>query len=297
VNAAVAVLERPIFIVAAPRSGSSLLYETLAASHSLCTVGGEAHWLIESLPTLRPGSPGIDSNRLTADSATPAVIAHMHSQLAARVIDAHGRPVLAGSPLRLLEKTPKNALRVPFLDRAFRDAMFVFLWRDPRESVSSIMQAWKAGRWRTYPWLEGFPLPWSLLLPPGWERLRGRPLEEIAAYQWESANRTALDDLERIPDRRWIPVEYRELVSAPAAVIERICAFAGLDVDAGLLARLAQPLPLARHTLTPPAVGKWQHDAAAVERVLPAIEPTWRRLLSLGIPGTRSDRSPAESSH
>jgi len=295
VNAAVAVFERPIFIVAAPRSGSSLLYETLAASRSLCTVGGEAHWLIESLPELRPGSAGIDSNRLMADSATPAVIAHMHSQLAARVIDANGRPVLAGSPLRLLEKTPKNALRVPFLDRAFPDALFVFLWRDPRESVSSIMQAWKAGRWRTYPWLEGFPLPWSLLLPPGWERLRGRPLEEIAAYQWESANRIALDDLERLPDARWIPVDYSELIAAPSAVIGRICAFAGLAVDPGLSARLAWPLPLARHTLTPPAVDKWQRDVAAVQRVLPPVEPTWQRLLSLRVPGTRSGHPPAAS--
>src|SRR6266850_1723019 len=41
-------LESPIFIVAAPRSGSTLLFETLARSESLCSVGGEAHWLVEN---------------------------------------------------------------------------------------------------------------------------------------------------------------------------------------------------------------------------------------------------------
>src|SRR5882757_2864001 len=60
-------LESPIFIVAAPRSGSTLLFETLARSESLCSVGGEAHWLVENHKDLRPGEPGVDSNRLTAD--------------------------------------------------------------------------------------------------------------------------------------------------------------------------------------------------------------------------------------
>ncbi len=49
-------LEAPIFIVSAPRSGSTLLFETLAASSQLCTVGGEAHWLVEGIEGLRPGA-------------------------------------------------------------------------------------------------------------------------------------------------------------------------------------------------------------------------------------------------
>jgi len=47
--------------VAAPRSGSTLLFETLAASDQLVTVGGEAHWLVESVDELRVGAPGVDS--------------------------------------------------------------------------------------------------------------------------------------------------------------------------------------------------------------------------------------------
>jgi len=58
-------IDRPVFIIAAPRSGSTLLFETLAVSHSICTLGGESHGAIEGAqPELRPGAPGVDSNRL-----------------------------------------------------------------------------------------------------------------------------------------------------------------------------------------------------------------------------------------
>ena len=100
--------------------------------------------------------------------------------------------------LRFLEKTPKNALRIPFLDAAFPDAQFIFLWREPRPNIASIIEAWKAGRWVTYRGLDERADPWSLLLPPDWRAMRDAPLPEIAAFQWESANRIALDDLERI---------------------------------------------------------------------------------------------------
>ena len=35
----------------------------------------------------------------------------------------------------MLEKTPKNSLRVPFLNAVFPQALFVYLYREPRESA------------------------------------------------------------------------------------------------------------------------------------------------------------------
>jgi hypothetical protein len=273
-------LERPIFIVAAPRSGSTLLFETLAVSPQLCTVGGEAHWLVEGSPALRPGAPGVDSNRLTAEQATESVISQVERNLWSRLKHADGSPVdPAGSDrLRWLEKTPKNALRIPFFERLHPDALFVFLWRDPRENLSSIIEAWRAGGWVTYPKLDGFEGTWSMLLPPGWQALNGRPLEEIAAFQWATTNRIILDDLQARPAARWTTVNYAHLLGDPAGVVRRICEFAGLAFDAALAARCASPLPASRHTLTPPEMEKWRRNEAQVLRVLPAIEPVWRRL-------------------
>jgi hypothetical protein len=273
-----ALLERPLFIIAAPRSGSTLLYETLAASRQLANLGGEAPWLVEDIPELRPGAPGIDSNRLLAEHATRGVSEQIRNQVLARLLDADGNPVGNDGRLRLLEKTPKNALRVPFLERIFPDARFVLLWREPRENLSSIIEAWRAGRWVTYNRLAGFVGPWSLLLPPGWAAMSGRPLGEIAAFQWQAANRIALDDLQDLPPSRWTVLNYTDLVADPAACIRRICHFAGLAFDSGLANRLVAPLPLSRYTQSPPAPDKWLHNAAQIDPLLPALASLRERL-------------------
>jgi hypothetical protein len=274
-------LARPVIIVAAPRSGSTLLFETLASSGQVATLGGEAHWLIETIAELCPGAPGVDSNRLTAAHATPRVVERIRSQVLERLVDRRRQLVPADRTFTFLEKTPKNALRIPFLKQVFPDARFVFLWREPRGNLSSIMDAWRSGRWRTYPRLEGFPLPWSLLLPPGWETMHGRSLEELAAFQWTVTNRTVLDDLESLPTTCWTAVEYAELTENPAATLRRLCRFAGLDFDDGIAERVSGPLPQATHTLTPARPDKWKSNQAEIARILPGAEGTWQRLRSI----------------
>jgi hypothetical protein len=275
-------LQRPIFIVGAPRSGSTLLFETLATSDQICTVGGEAHWLVESIPELRPGAPAVESNRLDASHHNDAVSAQILAQILAQLKDSRGRPLAVDTPSRFLEKTPKNALRVPFFDRIFPDALFIFLWRDPHDNLSSIMEAWRSGNWKTYNGLDGFDGAWSLLLPPGWAQMRGKSLEEIAAFQWDTTNRILLADLNALPRKRWCVVNYSELVSDQAATIRRLCEFAGVAFDGPLAERVAGPLPLSRFTQTPPAPGKWRQNEAAISRVLPSVRDTWRRLQELG---------------
>lgn len=272
------VLERPVVILSAPRAGSTLLFETLAQAAGIYTIGGESHQLIESIAALRPGRGVVNSNRLTRRDATTAIVAELRRRFAQSIQDRdHQRPA-SGAHVRLLEKTPKNALRVPFLLEVFPDAQFVFLQRDPRANLSSMMQAWRARGWITYRQLPGWPGPWSLLLPPGYEQLRGRPLEEIVAFQWRAANETILDDLEALPRNRWTTVRYEALLADPRTEIGRILDFAGLAMDERLEAYLARPLPLSKHTQTRPDPDKWKLNAAEIERVLPQLAAITGRL-------------------
>ena len=64
--------DRPVIILAAPRSGSTLLFETLSEAPEFWTVGGESHQFIEGLKPLHPVAGRIHSNRLTERHATPA---------------------------------------------------------------------------------------------------------------------------------------------------------------------------------------------------------------------------------
>jgi Flp pilus assembly protein TadD len=271
-------LESPLFVVAAPRSGSTLLFETLARSEYLCTVGGEAHWLVENHSDLRPGAPGVESNRLTADQATDACRDTIIGQIVDRLVDSAGKTVDVHSNRVFLEKTPKNALRIPFFNRIFPNARFVFLWRDPRENISSIIEAWRSGRFRTYKQLAGFDGPWSLLLPPGYQQCRNWPVEEVAAFQWECTNRIIMEDLEVLDRERRIVVSFGELIADPETSVNRILDFANIQIDPTLSHHLHYPLPHSRYTQTAPAAEKWRVNEAKIERVLPAVENTWQKL-------------------
>jgi hypothetical protein len=223
----------------------------------------------------------VESNRLVAGHATAGIAARVRAQILEQLQDARGNRIPADSPLRFLEKTPKNALRIPFFNSVFPDARFIVLWREPRENLGSIIDAWRSGSWKTYNGLDGFDGPWSLLLPPGWRALNGRPLEEIAAAQWDTTNRIVLDDLAWLPRERWTVVQYADLLSHPVDTARRLCAFMDIPFDDALAQRTAAPLPPSRYTLTAPDPQKWRRHESAIARVLPGVDTTLQRLREL----------------
>lgn len=271
-------LKRSIFVVCPPRSGSTLLFETLAQAPNLYTIGGESHGVIEGIASLSPARRQWASNRLLASDADRETARALAAAFLERAHDRDGRAPPPSGALRLLEKTPKNALRVPFLAEVFPHAMFVYLYRDPRETISSMLDAWRSGRFVTYPALPGWTgLPWSLLLVPGWQHLRGRELAEIVALQWAACVEILLDDMEKLPPHRWCVADYARLVAAPQQEIERLCGFLRLPWDR----RIESPLPLSRYTLHAPNPDKWQRNAQALEIAMPLIAKTAARARDL----------------
>ncbi|HEY1991673.1 MAG TPA: aspartyl/asparaginyl beta-hydroxylase domain-containing protein, partial [Gammaproteobacteria bacterium] len=144
-------IRRPLIIVAAPRSGSTLLFETLKRHPGLWTLGDESHAEIESVSGLAPRERGFASNVLGASDASPEVRVEVLRNFALQLRDSGDERWLTRvgplrSGLRLLEKTPKNALRIPFLDALFPDALFLFLHRAPGPNLGSMLDAWQSGR-------------------------------------------------------------------------------------------------------------------------------------------------------
>jgi len=277
-------LDRPIFIVAAPRSGSTLLFETLASCDDLYSLRDEAQGIIESIAALHPATNGFASNRLEGRHATPDVSRQIRVRLVKGARDNRGRFFLQTPPdrrparIRFLEKTPKNALRIPFLLGLFPDALFIHLTRDPRANIASIMDAWRSGRFVTYPHL---PEPmnlsdcdtpgWSLLLPDGWRALRGRTLAEVAAFQWASAHRTILADLAGVPADHVCRVRYESFIEEPGAQAERLCGFMDIPFEGTIVRTVAEPLPRSRYTLSPPSPDKWRRHEREILAVLSGI--------------------------
>lgn len=266
---------RPIIILSAPRSGSTLLFEVLSQNTSLCTIGGESHAVIETIPELNVAMRGFRSNALTKEDATPDIIHLLRKGFASKLCKADGTQVSLPhhSPIRFLEKTPKNSLRVDFLNSVFPDALFIYLVRDPKENISSIMEAWRSNRFVTYPQLPGFG-DWSLLLPDNWARQRGNTLQEIAAFQWQQANDAIMSSLLKLPKSRWHILTYRDLVATPSKQLAALCQFCDIPFD-NLFQQICDThLPYSRYTVSPPAPNKWQSNAAAIQQVFPKIEST-----------------------
>jgi len=265
-----AAFERPVFIVAAPRSGSTLLFETLALNDAFWTLGGEGHAHVEAIPALNPRSRGFESNRLVEHDATPTVCAQLRDNYRRSSVG------LDSDTKRFLEKTPKNALRIRFLRKCFPDARFVFLYRRPESNISAMMEAWRSGRFVTYPDLPGwFGSPWSLVLIPGWRDLIGKSLAEIASRQWCTVNESVLEDLSRLPRHCWMSIRYEDVVAQPRESLSHVCAFCEVPVGEALDRALSRPLRPSRYTLTAPDPVKWRRIEAAMEPFLAAALATY----------------------
>lgn len=259
--------DRPVFIVSTPRSGSTLLYETLEQAPDLFSVGEESHWIIEQIPGLSPPERSWSSNRLTADDAGDGVGDKLAENFY-RHLTNRDRKVPDGK-VRMLEKTPKNALRIPFLDAIFPDANFIYLYRDAREAFYSMWEAWRSGGFATYPQLPSWRgAPWSMLLVPGWQRLNGMQLPQIVAHQWAITTETMLDDLEKIDPARVQVADYSSFLASPQHEMERLSAGVGLSWDRSL----GSTLPLSKTTVSAPEPQKWRRVAQVVESVWPILE-------------------------
>jgi hypothetical protein len=270
--------DRPVFIVSPPRSGSTLLFETLSQAKDVYTIGGESHAVIEGLDALNPASRNFESNRLDASDATPGIAAAIRARFWRELRDRDGRRP-AGGAVRMLEKTPKNSLRVPFLAAIFPDARFIYLQRSLEQTLASMIEAWRSQRFRTYPDLDEWPAdqPWSLLLVPGWRALRGEPLERVVAAQWQETTRHLVDSLGTLPRDRWQTCRYEDLMADPATEIARLCTFLGLRWDRSL----GTALPLSRYVVSRPDSEKWRKHEQAILSVRGLLEPELARIKAL----------------
>jgi hypothetical protein len=270
--------DRPLVILSPPRSGSTLLYELLTRADGVWSLGGESHGVIEELGGLDPMDGRVRCNRLTQGEADDETIATLRTGFLLGARDAAGVRYLDCSPaarpasIRFIEKTPKNMLRVPFLRAVFPSARFVLLLREPREALSSMIEAWESGKFITYPSLPGFRGPWSMLLPDAYQSVSDEPIDVCAAFQWREALRVAFADLRTLPAGHVGVVTYEELTREPAAVVRRIAALAELDLETAIRFAEREKLPISTHTLSKPAPEKWRRHARRMKPFLRELD-------------------------
>lgn len=283
------VFDRPVFIISAPRAGSTLLYETLSRCEHIYSIDAEIQNIIDGIPALHLAARDYRSQVLDETDADPDTASTLRACLIAELQDSKGHYFLdhASSnikPIRIIEKTPENALRIPFLRKIFPDAKFVYLYRDLRQNVSSIVEAWQHSNFIAIPDLPGWLRKhWSLLLPENWRHYNSASLTEVAAFQWGAANRAIIHELEGIPKDQWTTISYENLIAAPVVEISRLCEFIDVNPGPHLAKVLEQPLPLSATTISPPSPIKWKSNKEFDPLLVKGLQPLAGRMRSLRV--------------
>ncbi|GAB4178221.1 MAG: hypothetical protein Fur0039_21910 [Rhodocyclaceae bacterium] len=280
-NATRPAMPDPVFVIGCSRSGTTITYETLAASGRFLTFGYE-------LPQFWNGLYGPLNNGWDSEAAGPEHARPGHRDAALRFFYQRQG---AG---RVLDKTCINTMRVGYLHALFPQATFVFIHRDGRDNVSSMMDGWRHGRTDGGFGLEKFfgPFPeevaidggrfreWHFFVPPGWREYNHASLEEVCAFQWISANRLALEARRDIPDARWVELRYEDIFERPVEMFREAFERLGLPFDEAMRERCsslgARPTSIVKGA---PKKQKWkEHNPEAIERILPKIAPMMREL-------------------
>ena len=265
----------PIFVLGSPRSGTTMLFGVLAASPAVGSLPGEGHllWNLFHDESLA----GFDSQ-----ATPPEAIARGERRALFWMIRqiANGR--------RYLDKTPRNSLQVPYLHALFPDARFVFLARDGRATVSSLLNGWRdatgmfPGRRARLPLaIEGYAGDrWKFVVPPGWEAYaQGHTLAEVCAFQWRACTEAILAGRELIEPGRWIETSYERFVEGPQDETVRILEALHLPVDARVVALAGELDRRVTKATSPPRPEKWREENPdEIASILPVIAPTMRRL-------------------
>ncbi|MCC6546268.1 sulfotransferase [Candidatus Sumerlaeota bacterium] len=219
--------DRPIFILGAPRSGTTTLFHLLSHHAQLGSLWREGHdlWRKHHHPR---------RNGWTSDKVGAGAINDAERSFVRRYLRAHFPET------RFVEKTPENCLRIPYLLELFPDAMFVIIRRDPRAVVSSLINGWRhpEGRFRSYFVPETLEMPghtrphqWSFTLVENWRDYKTRTIPEIAAEQWRQSVIALHEGRGLVPAGRWREISLEDYSADTIAIIEPLLQWLDLPSD------------------------------------------------------------------
>lgn len=148
--------------------------------------------------------------------------------------------------VRMVDKDTGHCWRLPELSVAFPDAQFLFVVRDPVDSVRSLVAGWRHPTWfftyrmnadlnidgytDEHPWGRRW---WNFNVFPGYEQLTQSPLVDVCIEQWSAAMHPVVTHgMPLVDENRAMFVTFESLVADPTRTLGDIADFTGLATDA-----------------------------------------------------------------
>lgn len=259
----------PVFIIGAVRSGTTSVYRLLGVHPGLSLLGREAHDCWRRYH--HPRRCDWRSDVVRASDVQRGEHSFVRRWFYVRLGEG-----------RLLEKTPENSLRIPYLLELFPDAHIIWIKRDPRAVFNSMLNGWRdsSGLFRSYYLPEHLDIPgygpstrWCFGLIEGWRELRTAELTAIVTEQWRQYVRGCLEGRDIVPSHQWNEVFFEDLLDDPVPVVRDLVDRLGLARDPAVLERASLLPSHPQNTMRAGGPSDWRENEADVLAMVKALRP------------------------
>jgi hypothetical protein len=277
-------LKPPIFLLGNVRSGTSMM-------HDLFDMHPEVKSWYEPRTIWTYADPARRHDRFDENDATPRVIRYIRGRFL-KYQRQHG-------DARIMEKTPSNLLRIPYVNAIFPEARYLYLVREPLANISSSELMWTQPIHRHKVWRRLKETPktqlyyyaaryvvdharvrllrkrylsvWGVRYPGVYRDIKRMRVEEVIARQWVACSRQARADLASLDPGVVLHMRYEDFVAAPVEQFERILRHFDLDMTPEIERAL-------RERIDPNRQQKWKRlDPDAIGAALPILSEEMRR--------------------
>ncbi|MGH8546267.1 MAG: sulfotransferase family protein, partial [Gammaproteobacteria bacterium] len=238
---------RPVFIVAAPRTGSTFLYQLVVQCMELCYISNLTDACFSSRPIVGIAlqtAVAVEIATLSRFGKTEGALqpsegsavmthwfggGHPSQTMSSRILpDKEGHFIATLSAAESLNRTRPlviknawNCFRLDYLMRSFPDGLFIWVRRDILDAAESDLEA----RYLT----KGSAHGWNSATPSNIEELRRlSPAQQVVENQYEF-NRAIGTAILRYPSVRAMVVWYESLLRSPETELKRIGDALGLQ--------------------------------------------------------------------
>jgi len=171
--------------------------------------------------------------------------------------------------LPLIIKTSVDAYRVSFVKKLFPKAEFkiIYLKRNPAASIHGLFKGWLhkgfyshnlknikklkiEGYSDIYEWGTNW---WKFDLPPEWEKVTSHPLEYVCGFQWMSANKSIIENINLESQNDILIIKFEDFIENDTnrqKIFNNICKFIGIKLD-NSINKFLNNLPVVMATESP----------------------------------------------
>ncbi|MCA9297623.1 MAG: sulfotransferase [Phycisphaerales bacterium] len=270
-------LDPPIFVLGNVRSGTTLIQDSFGL------VKGVESWF-EPRTIWAYADPGRRHDRFTAEDATPKVKAYIRRRF-------EKRQKKTGA--RVMEKTPSNVMRIPYVHAVFPESKFIYVIREPLAHISSAEYRWRnainfghlmerfletpktqlhhyakrvvSDHFRRKVLKQKHVSVWGVRYPGIYEDLPNHTTEEIIGKQWAACSKQVAEDLAALPPDMSYQVRYEDFVKDPVTHFRNMMDLNGLELTKDVEDRIARRTDSSRQA-------KWKRlGDDTIRKILPYV--------------------------